>query len=290
MTIMLFIRPVLRIFQLAFVCLIPAIFAQTPVDDSPVPSRPVPQSPVPRSTLPQGPAPSGAVPIRPAQNAGPVYAVLSLIGDRLDVVSAQQQIGSRIDKNYRTSIPITDAVFDNSAITAAGREIVKLDKRAEIASLNTRSPVLFAKHRELFAPNNGVYSIPAAIKDAIVAQKATHFILITKYNDEAVLTYRDGYDGVGRLEGLGFYLDTFNGRSVIVPYVYIKLVLVEVASGRLLNTRLVRASIALRERISAGTTSSEAWAVLTSAEKVQMIDQLLRDEIVKVVPDLIQGK
>jgi hypothetical protein len=220
-------------------------------------------------------------------NPAPVYAVLSLIGDRLDVVASQRQTGSKLDQNTRQSLPINDAVFDNIAINAVGRAIVKLNSRAEVAALNSRSPVLFAKHRELFTPTDGVLSIPDAIKNAITAQKATHFILITKYNDEAQLKYLNGYDGVGRLEGLGFYLDLFNQRPVIAPYAYMKLVLVDMANQRVLNTRLIRASIALSERIP---SSPQAWDALTSAEKVQIMDQLIRDEITQVTPDLIQGK
>jgi hypothetical protein len=225
-------------------------------------------------------------------NPTPVYAVLSLIGDRLDIVASQKQTGSRLDPNLRQSVPINEPVFDNTAIDAAGRAITKLNSRAEVAALNSRSPVLFEKHRELFRPTDGVLSIPDAIKSVIAAQKATHFILITKYNDEAQLKYLTNYDGVGRLEGLGFYLDLFNKRPVIAPYAYMKMVLVDMSNQRVMNTRLIRASIAMRERVQTteGTRSEQAWDTLTSAEKVQIIDQLIRDEITQVMPDFIQGK
>jgi hypothetical protein len=225
-------------------------------------------------------------------NAAPVYAILSLIGDRLDIVATQTQTGAKPDSNLRHSVAINEPVFDDTAVSAAGRAIVKHNSRAEVAALNTRSAVLFEKHRELFRLNEGVLSIPDAIKSAIAAQKATHFILITKYNDEAQLKYLNGTEGVGRLEGLGFYLDVFNQRPVIVPYAYMKLVLVDMASRRVLNTRLIRASIAMRERVPTadGTSSVQAWETLTSAEKVQVIDQLIRDEITQVMPDFIQGK
>jgi hypothetical protein len=237
---------------------------------------------------------AGTLPVAAQTNAvanpAPVYAVLSLIGDRLEIVTAQIQSGIRVDHSRRETVPLSDPLFDNSAIAAAAREITKRNSRAEVAALNTRSAVLFEKHRELFAPNDGVLSIPEAIKNAIAAQKATHFILITRYNDEAVLKYKDGHDGADRLEGLGFYLDAINGRGVIVPYAYLKLVLVDVATQRVLNTRLIRASIAMRERAAMPNAGSPAWTTLTSAEKVQVIDQLIRDEITQVIPDLLQGR
>jgi hypothetical protein len=225
-------------------------------------------------------------------NTAPVYAILSLIGDRLEIVASQQQTGSKLDQNRRQTVPINDAVFDNSAISAAGSAIIKQNSRAEVAALNTRSAVLFEKHRELFRQTDGVMSMPDAIKSAIEAQKATHFILLTRYNDEAQLKYLNGYDGAGRLEGLGFYLDLFNRRPVIAPYVYVKMVLVDMSNRRVVNTRLIRASMALRERVPTvnGINSEQAWETLTSAEKVQVIDQLLRDEITQITPDLIQGK
>ena len=80
----------------------------------------------------------------------PTYAFLSLIGDKLDIVIAQMQTGSRIDQNLRMPpVIIQDPVFDNVAATAAGDAIRKIIPRAELAILNSRSPVLFEKQRDL---------------------------------------------------------------------------------------------------------------------------------------------
>jgi hypothetical protein len=269
--IMIFTRIACLISCVALLSSALPIFAQSPVEPAPAASGTVSQT-----------AP-------PSQNAGPVYAVLSLVGDRLDIVRAQHQTGSRIDKNYRTIVDIADPVFDNTVIDAVGREIRKIDKRAEIAALNTRSPVLFEKHKVLFAESGGLVSIPGAIKDAIAGQKATHFVLITKHNDEAVLRFRDGYEGVGRLEGLGFYLDAINGYSNIVAYVYIKLSLVDMSSQRLVSTALIRASTSFRDRNDPGASSARAWEVLTGGEKVVFVNGMLREEIGKAVPNLLQS-
>lgn len=81
----------------------------------------------------------------------PTYALLSLIGDKLDIVIAQLQTGSRIDKNRREPpLAIEDPVFDRAAAMAAGEAVRKIIPRAELAILNSRSPFLFEKQRELF--------------------------------------------------------------------------------------------------------------------------------------------
>lgn len=98
----------------------------------------------------------------------PTFAFLSLIGDKLDIVTAQAQTGSRIDQNRREPpVAILDPVFDNVAPTAAGEAVRKVIPRAELAILNSRSSVLFEKQRDLFDEKGGVMGIPDAIRTAL---------------------------------------------------------------------------------------------------------------------------
>lgn len=228
----------------------------------------------------------------------PTYAFLSLIGDKLAIVVAQQQTGSRLDQNRREPpVDVKDAVFDNTAAWAAGEAIRKVIPRAELAVLNSRSPVLFEKQRELFEETNGVIAIPEAIRTALKNEKANYLILITKHRAEAEFRFTSGYDGSGLVEGLGFYLDaapevrsqTTNetGRGYIAPYLYAKVTLVDVATAKVINRQVIKASMAIASA-RAQESQVSPWAAMTSAEKVSAITRLIQREFARVVPQLLK--
>jgi hypothetical protein len=243
----------------------------------------------------------GAANAQPAvaqSSPAPVYAVLSLIGDKLNIVIAQMQTGTRLDINQRDSINIDNAVFDNAAVSAVAIAVRKINPKAELAAINTRSAVLFEKHRALFAQSGDNILIPDAIRDALKAQSATHLFLITKRRDDANAQFTDGSsDGKGQLEGLGFYLDGSmttkvsetgaSGRGFVAPYAYINIALIDVASSRVIKKEKVTVS----NPVSAGAAEKDIgnpWAALSSADKVRLVDFLVRREVERVVPELMK--
>lgn len=228
----------------------------------------------------------------------PVYAVLSLIGDKLDIIVARQQTGTRIDANLRESVSISNAVFDSAAVSAIAEAVRKINSKAELAAINTRSAVLFEKQRELFAQSGDKILIPDAIRSAVKDQNATHLFLVTKRRDDASAQFVGGSsDGKGRIEGLGFYLDGSmstkvsetgaGGRGFIAPFVYIDVALIEMASSKIISKEKVVAS----RPVSAGQAVKDVgspWEALSSAEKVRLVNAIIQDEIARVVPVLLK--
>ena len=67
------------------------------------------------------------------------YAVVSLVGDKLDVVTYQMATGSITDRNEHNSIPVTDGYFDDAAMLAADDAIGRIDAKAKITMLSASS-------------------------------------------------------------------------------------------------------------------------------------------------------
>jgi hypothetical protein len=236
-----------------------------------------------------------------AQAAGsepPCYAMLSLIGDKLDIVVYQMQTSSNIEQNRHEALPINDALFDNTAADAAGEAVRKLVPGAALVVLNSRSAALFEKQRELFAEQGASVALPDAIKTALKRENATHLILITKHRDDADLRFDNRHDGSGKLEGLGYYLDGTTltkpgeggetGRGYLAPYVYIKVSLIDAKTLKLIGKQIVKAS----QTVSAARAieSANPWDALTNAQKVRIIDQMIRREITRVVLELMKTR
>ncbi len=242
------------------------------------------------AATPSAVAAPAAAPATPA-----VYGVLSLIGDKLTIIVAQPQIGSNLDPNRRRMVPIEEAVFDSIALRATVEAVRATRPAAELAAINTRSPVLFEKQRDLFIENSDVLSVPAAIMEALQAQQATHLILIAKHRDETKIQLANIADGAGRLEGLGFFLDgsteTRNvetgqvGRGYISPFAYFRVTLIELPSRKIISRRNITASMPFTSgRAPAG---DDPWTALTPTEKVQAIEVLIKREIARVLPSML---
>ena len=228
----------------------------------------------------------------------PVYAVLSLIGDKLSIVVAQSQTGTRVDANRRETLSISEDVFDTMAVSATVAAVRELRPSAELAALNTRSAVLFEKQRTLFEESGNTIAIPEPIRIALKNQNATHLFLITKRIDEAAAEFSNGTtDGKGRLEGLGFYLDgsiaTVDGatgkagQGFIAPFAYMNVALIDLATSKVIKKQKITSSWPVSAGVAV-TDIGNPWAALSSAEKIRLVNELIRREIMRAVPDLLQ--
>jgi hypothetical protein len=228
---------------------------------------------------------------------GPVYAILSLVGDKLEMVGAQKQLGSRLDTSKRRALEINDAALDNAIINATGLAINTTQPSVRISQLNTRSKILFEKHATLFSERSGTVSIPGAIKDALIAEKATHMILVTKFRHSPSDELAQVITSEMKLEGLGFVIDAQTNtrildtgvidRGYLAPYFYAKVALVEVATGKLIGSKSITASSSLS---SAEVTQTDGmlWDVITAQEKTEALVRLIKSEMTRVIPLMLK--
>jgi hypothetical protein len=225
----------------------------------------------------------------------PCYAVLSLIGDKLDVVMSIPQTGSRIERNQHTSLPVTGPAFDDAAVSAAAQAVRQVVPGAILVRLSSSSPELYNRQHDILEESGSTISLPDAIMAALRKENATHLILITKFRDDARLQLKNRSTGTGKLEGLGFYVDRItrtvpeeggmSGVGFLAPFVYIKIALVDARTLKVINGKVVKTSSA----ISAGRAQDgHPWEVLTTEQKLRSIDRMVRNEIAREVPELLK--
>ncbi len=184
-----------------------------------------------------------AAPVRAqAPQAPATYAVVSLIGDQLDAVTYQPQVGTLLDANSHQAMPMGADVMDNLALRETNKALRSTVPVADVALLAASAPEFFIDESHLFAGNQ--VKLPADIDAAIAQAKAGTLVLITKHRADARLRVRQGYIGSGKLEGLGFYVDTVhhlrdaeNTRATgfLAPFVYIDVTLVDTASHTIIG-------------------------------------------------------
>ncbi len=222
------------------------------------------------------------------------YAVISLIGDELNIVSYERSIRSHVDSNRRESLPTGDVVFDRTVLATAGAELKKVDASAQVALFMPRAPELFKGHDRFFDGSKA--TLPNAIGAELQAQGITHLVLFTKHRGEAMARGAFGRNMAhGKLEGLGFYIDRSptmrdletNERSqgFLAPYVYVRASLIDLADGKVLQSRLLIAT--QMTLASASKDRHHPWEAMDAKQKVDTLSEMLEDQVREAVPALL---
>ena len=228
-----------------------------------------------------------------AATAAPSYAVISLVGDSLDVVTYQPQVGSQLDSNTHMRLALSQDELDTAALRAIDRSLRASRPGARVALLAASTPDSFANQDRLFSGDH--VTLPAEIDAAVHREGAAMLVLVTKHHGEARLQVADGFIGSGKLEGLGYYLDTnkhlrtvdtgVRSTGYLAPFVYVDVNLVDVATGTLLK----RATITTGHVIGTSKKAEAVhpWDALTSEEKVRTLKNLLTSELRAAMPALL---
>ncbi len=224
---------------------------------------------------------------------GRKLALLSVMGDSLTVVTHRPAISSSIDKNQHDALKTGDGVIDTLVLNEAVAAIQRagLHNAAEVQALSYPGAHGSAAWFE------GKKFTPTADLAAALAQtSATHLLLIQAQRSPSMLKARNASLGSGYLEGLGFYIDrelkmrrSDNGQvgvGFLAPYAYIKLQLINLASGETEREQVMTAS----GTISAAKNpeGDDPWNALDAAQKMAAIRRLLRGELNRALPELLQ--
>ncbi|WP_457334396.1 hypothetical protein [Rhizobacter sp. P5_C2] len=222
------------------------------------------------------------------------YAVVSLIGDKLSVVTHEASTGTTIERNRTQSLPVGGGVFDAEAMTQAEVALKRLDAGARVTLYDLSSPAMFEQQDRFF--DGGRLKFSPAVVAAMRKDGATHLVLITKQQSTARLQAGENNSlGSGYLQGLGFYIDRAvgmirpttgeTGRGFFAPYVFAKLSLIDLASLEVVSESRIKANYS---SASVGVAQSpDAWDALTPKGKIDALKELIDEHVPKAVEALI---
>lgn len=223
------------------------------------------------------------------------YAVLSLIGDSLTLVTHRPAVGTRVDPNIRDTVALSDTVFDDTVLLASDRVLRSAAPRSTSTLLATSGPAAYAESRGWIKEQK--FAAPKWLAEALKAERATHLLLVTKYRAEARFQFVGKMEGVGWLEGLGYYIDRLmttlradtgaQGVGYLAPYAYFGIALIDLSSSTLVKEHRATAT----RPISAADSKEgfTPWDVLSNAEKVDVLKQLIDAEIERSLPALVSA-
>lgn len=222
-------------------------------------------------------------------------AVISLIGDKLEVVYPQMTTGSRLDQNVRHAIDDRAGEMDRFTLGAAAREISAVNPAIATTLIGMSRSALHDRPEQLFDGKQAV--LPGAVVDELVRVQAQYLLLITKHRDEVQLAFKNTRTGVGYVRGLGFYIDehtrvqtTRDGNEadgLLAPFAYFRLSLVDVQTGLLVREQ--RATLMHVLPVASRVGVTEPWNVLDAKQKVSFIEGLITRGLNQKMPSLLDG-
>ncbi|MBC8023810.1 MAG: hypothetical protein H7Y14_11860 [Burkholderiales bacterium] len=216
------------------------------------------------------------------------YAVLSLIGDRMQLAFAKGVDGQPVDRIERRYIPLDDSSIDRAALLAANEQIKKLKPGSD--------PVLLqAFERSYFDVSAGTGALVEWIRQLVKDKKVTHAVLITKLSYDGIPHLQKSYVGSGALEGVGFFVGrtppptgmdpNSAGPGFLSPFAYFQVSLIDLKTGQVVREERGLASTALS---ATSTDSGNPWEALSGQQKVQTLTDLVGKEIALVLPKVLR--
>jgi len=226
------------------------------------------------------------------------YAVLSLIGDRMEIITRHAATGSNMDRNARQDLPLQDDTFDVAAARAAGRIVRERDPDARVELFAPRDPKLYALQDQLADSDHQAESLAASLREVVAQSGATHIILISKYRTDARVKVDEGSVGSGKLSGIGFYVDAdyepadpsrrTGHIGFFAPYAYLRVTLLDAATRHPLRQEVTT------EARPYGTERSNraavAWDALTAAQKVAALREVIEAAVQRAVPPVLPAR
>lgn len=239
----------------------------------------------------------GHAAVQAAETQPRSYAILSLVGDSISTVVERPTIGSKLNLNDKVVIPISDTAFDESAIHAANDAIKQSVPAAKTVLLLTPDVGLYKAQNDMFESPAANADNRTFLKSLLSNRAVTHLVLITKARGEAQIWLTHTPVGTGRLEGLGYYMNntvdirsntTLNsGTGLLAPFAYVKIRLIDA------NTMEVVQEIVQKRAYPVGNYNKgadmAAWTTLTSKQKVEYLQELIKDTVSDAVPRLINS-
>jgi hypothetical protein len=232
----------------------------------------------------------------PACLAQRTYAVLSLVGDRIEVVQRAPVTGSGIDRNRKETIPVADGAIDRAILAAADRALRAADPTAKPVLLVAPDPGLYEAQARMLEENGAVTSLLEPMRSLLKDSHVTHLILFSKYRHEAQFERGHSHVGDGMLEGAGFYLEhdlmTRRGdtreraRGFLAPFVYFQVTVIDLASASIVKQESRLGSTLWS---AARSESGNPWETLSSAQKIEALVRISRREVSSAIPELIRA-
>jgi hypothetical protein len=221
------------------------------------------------------------------------YAVLSLIGDKLQFAQAKPLEGTPVDRIERNFVSLGDPAIDATALKAIADELRRVDPQSAPVLLQATDAVMYDEQATLSQPAGT--PLLDKIRDQVKNTRATHLVVVLKDHYDGIPDLQRSFVGTKQLDGIGFFVGrtaspiaanpSATGPGFLAPYAYFRVALIDLTTGRVLKEERALASTAISAEQS---MTGDPWEALTSQQKVRTLQDMIRRELARIVPALVR--
>jgi len=229
-------------------------------------------------------------------SAADSYVIMSLVGDRVTVITSERQVGSNLDLNRQQVIAVNGRSLDDFAARVADTTIEKIRPSASVTMLRANDPALYAlRNSWLDADAVDVKTLISSVAPFVPPSSDARLLLVAPYRAELELKTDRGYAFTGsKIAGLGFYAGAgsqkYGEREIGAAFLGV------FANFQLLLINLRTSAVEAHERVTAGETYSSSMApdrnpinALSDAKKTEALQELMKREIERVLPGMLSS-
>jgi hypothetical protein len=226
----------------------------------------------------------------------PTYAILSLLGDRIWIVTHQPGTGSRLDKNRRQEVVMPDDSLDGIAAFAADDALKQAQPGATTRLFTTRDANLIALQDKSLDGEELPAELLEGVKTLVAKANAQRLIVLTRFRDETRIRFNDGYVGSGRVAGVGFFIDPWQevlhrdtgqvAEGFLGPYAYVRVNMYDLPSLKPVAAVRVKASSVAT--MAKSKTAVTAWQSMTGPEKFDALKGVIREAVTEAIPKVVR--
>jgi hypothetical protein len=219
------------------------------------------------------------------------FRILSLVGDRLTIITQGPQVGSHLDQDTYDILPIKVSALDDLALDAADKAVRRARPGATIMQLRATDRSLYEVGDGWQKPDSAsIRSLATYVAKAAPVAADSRLLLILPYKTEPQFLTYFGWRGTGAAGGMGFYLGTSNVNRESIPgflgvFANLQLVLVNLQSGAIEAHQPIIAGTAFSAAMTKG-----AWNALTAERKIEALQALAQGEIENQVSAMVGSR
>jgi hypothetical protein len=224
---------------------------------------------------------------------GRSIAVVSLIADGLRVVGQEATTGTMLSRNPTEVTALPFDALELPALKSSMNAVLAADLKAKVLPMKIVDSAIYAAQDSYIANNRA--ALPKAILEPLLKGNISHLLLITRARAEARLDAKLQTFGSGKLEGVGYYLDSETTTrqqgsgevavGFLAPYVYARVSLIN------LSTLAVERSLTTtvgRVYTATGTgTGGEPWKIMGDAKKIELLRVMIEEQLAETVAKVV---
>lgn len=220
--------------------------------------------------------------------------LFSLLGDTLDVSTAEEPAASRMDRTTRQVLRVSGIGFDRVVATEVRQHFTRHLPTVHLRLFGAGTELALADQQRLVEQaKRGM--LPGFMIDAAQQNQLTHLLIATRGKGEVAASVVGGTIGRTALEGVGFHIDTMyelkatttkeHHHGALIPHALVELTLFDVEQAVVL-----RSELAQRQWVVAPRTERKgdgAWGLLTQEEKVRALHRAVERAVGEALPRLL---